>query len=140
MLPSEVEASISYVTVPSNETPYKNAEIGNFLVPDDPRLRISTELKSMREGAGSLGKPEAIPAGEHTIGTLKNSSDDWTLAIYPGTPTTGAAPGMSKLIKLISDYSRSDGRKDHLLIDIVPGDDELDGKAVLTIRFGTMYL
>ena len=47
---------------------------------------------------------------------------------------------MSKVIKLDSMYSSSDGTAEHMLIDITPGHGKFEGKAVLTLHFGAMFL
>ena len=128
-LPTGVEASISYRTVPANEIHATSAQVGSFVTPRAPRLTLSGELS-----AGSL----TIPAGEYTIGVIKNSAEDWTMALYPGRLGRREAPDTSKLIKLDSTYSGSEGTTEHLLIDIAPGHGRLEGRAVLLIEFGSM--
>ncbi len=130
-LPGGVEASISYQTVPANEEHTRNAEVGSFVTPRSPRLALSGELK-----VGSI----TIPAGESIIGVVKNSADDWTLALYPGQLGRGQELDSSKLIKLDSMFSRTEDLIEHLTIDISPGHGRLEGKAVLTINFGTLAL
>ena len=131
VLPGGVEATITYQTVPANEEHTQNAENGSFMTPNSPRLKLSGELKS-----GSM----TIPAGELIIGVVKNSAEDWTLALYPGRIRRGETTDNSKLIKLDSMFFRTTEPIEHLTIDITPGHGRLEGKAVLTINFGTLVL
>jgi hypothetical protein len=126
-----VDATITYQTVPSNEMHAQNAKVGMFVTPRAPRLTLSGELK-----AGAV----TLPAGEYTIGVIKNSDNDWTMALYPGQLARGAEPDMSKMIKLDSLFSSTHGTAEHMLIDITPGHGKHDGKAVLVLHFGTLYL
>lgn len=130
-LPGGVEASISYQTVPANQEHTRNAAVGSFVTPRSPRLALSGELM-----VGST----TIPAGELIIGVVKNGSNDWTLALYPGTLGRGEAPESSKLIKLDSMYFETTDVTEHLTIDITPGHGRHEGKAVLSILFGTLAL
>jgi len=130
-LPSGVEATITYNTTPANEALAKSAAVGTFITPRGPRLTLSAEIKS---GAAT------IPAGDYTIGVIKNSDTDWTMGLYPGRVARGAAPDMGKVIKLESMYSASNGTAPHMLIDISPGAGKFEGKAVLTLHFGSMFL
>jgi len=108
-----------------------NAKVGAFTTPRAPKLTLSGELK-----AGDI----TIPAGEYTIGVIKNSESDWTMALYPGTLARGTEPDMSKVIKLDSMFTTSHGTAEHLTIDITPGHGKQEGKAVLLLQFGTLYL
>ena len=130
-LPSGAEATIAYQTVPSNEAHATGAAVGSFITPRNPSFTLSAEIT-----AGSV----TVPAGEYTIGVIKNGDADWTMALYKGTPPRGAAPDMAQMIKLDSMYSTDEGAAEHLLIDITPGTGEFEGKSVLTLHFGTMYL
>lgn len=130
-LPGDVEASVSFYTVPANETHAQEAETGAFLSPGQPKLEIGMDLK-----AGSV----TIPAGTYTVGAIKNSMDDWTMAFYPGEIARGESPDMSKMIKLDSQYEKTAAKMDHLMVDIVPGHGKFKGKAVFTIWFGSMLL
>lgn len=130
-LPGGVEATISYQTVPGNEMHAENAQIGSFITPRGPRLTLSGELR-----AGSV----SLPAGEYTIGVVKNGASDWTLALYPGRLGRRETPDVSKLIKLDSMFSDSSGKTEHLLVDITPGHGKFEGKAVLTVKFGKLFL
>ena len=47
---------------------------------------------------------------------------------------------MANVIKLDSMYSSNQGDAGHMLIDITPGAGKFEGKAVLTLHFGTMFL
>ena len=129
-LPSGADATISYQTVPANEAHATDATAGSFITPRNPKLTLSAAVTS-----GTVN----VPAGEYTIGVIKNGDNDYTMALYPGTPPRGT-PDMAQMIKLDSMYSASMGTSHHLLIDITPGDGKFEGKAVLTLHFGTMYL
>jgi hypothetical protein len=80
-------------------------------------------------------------SGEITLGsTTKNSDTDWTMALHPGKLSRQDTPDMSKVIKLDSMYSSAEGTAAHMLLDITPGHGKFEGKAVLTLHFGTMFL
>lgn len=130
-LPSGVDLTIAYNTTPANETHATNTPVGAFVTPRGPRITISAELKT-----GTV----TIPAGEYTIGAVKVSDKDWAMALYPGRVARGEKPDESKLIKLESMYSSAAGMADHMLIDISPGHGKLQGRAVLTLHFGTLFL
>jgi hypothetical protein len=130
-LPGGAEAKISYNTTPANETHATNAAVGAFLTPRRPLLSLSAELT-----AGGV----TVPAGDYTIGVIKNGDDDWTLALHPGRLGRGDQPDMAKVIKLESKYSSSAGTAGHMLIDITPGAGQFEGKAVLTLHFGSLFL
>ncbi len=130
-LPGGVEATISYQTVPANEQHTQGAAVGSFLTPRSPGLNLSGELT-----VGSL----TIPAGDLIIGVIKNGAEDWTLALYPGQIGQGQTPDASRFIKLDSVFHRTSDPIEHLTIDITPGHGRLEGKAVLTINFGTLTL
>jgi len=130
-LEGATEATITYATTPANELNAQKVAVGEFVVPRRPMLKLSADLK-----AGST----TLPAGDYTIGVIKNSDTDWTMALYPGTIPRGEKPDMAKLIKLESVYSTGMGKSDHMLIDIEPGSGKLENRAVLTIHFGNMFL
>jgi len=130
-LPSGAEVTIAYNTTPANELRAKEVKVGAFVTPRRPTLKLSTDMKS---GTAT------IPAGEYTIGVIKNSESDWTMALYPGQVARGAEPDASKLIRLDSMYQASSGTADHMLIDITPGHGKFEGKPVLTLHFGSMLL
>jgi len=130
-LPSGVEVTIVYNTTPANELRAKEVKVGAFVTPRRPTLKLSADMK-----AGAV----TIPAGQYTIGVVKNGETDWTMALYPGEVPRGAEPDMSKLVKLDSVYSSSAGTAEHMLIDITPGHGKFEGKAVLTLHFGAMFL
>ena len=130
-LPGGVEATIAYQTVPANEEHTQNAPNGSFVTPRSPRLTLSGDLM-----AGSL----SIPAGEYIIGVVKNSANDWTLALYPGTIGRGETPEDSKLLKLDSMYFTVSEPIEHLTLDFTTGHGRHEGKAVLSINFGTMVV
>jgi hypothetical protein len=62
------------------------------------------------------------------------------MALYPGAVERGATPDPAKVIKLDSAYSTAEGKAEHMLIDITPGGGKFEGKAVLTLHFGSMFL
>ena len=130
-LPGGVKATISYRTTPSNETHAQNAAVGGFVTPRGPRLTLSGAVQ-----AGSV----SLAAGEYTIGVVKNSATDWTLALYPGRVSRGTAPDMTKVIKLDSVFSSARGMAEHLVVDIQPGYGRLAGKTVLSLQFGKLFL
>ena len=130
-LPSGAEATIAYTTVPSNEIHAQNAKVGEFVTPRRPTLKLSAELKN-----GNT----TLPAGEYTIGVIKNAEKDWTLALYPGRLQRADVPDSAKAIRLESLFSADHGTADHMLIDVTPGHGKFEGKAVLTLHFGSLFL
>ena len=131
-LPSGVDATITYNTTPANEIHAAKAAVGTFVTPRRPILKLSGEIK-----AGAV----TVPAGEYTIGVIKNSETDWTMALYPGViPRGGEAVDVAKAIKLESAFSTAQGTAEHMLIDISPGDGKLENRAVLTLHFGHLFL
>jgi hypothetical protein len=130
-LPSGVEVTITYGTTPSNEINAQNAAVGTFVTPRRPMLKLSADVQ-----AGQV----TIPAGEYTIGVIKNADKDWTLALYPGAVARGQQPDMAKVLKLDSALATDAGTAPHMLVDISPGFGKLEGRATLTIHFGTLFL
>ena len=130
-LPQGVEAKISYATTPANETHAENAAVGQFVTPRRPVLELSGEVT-----VGSA----TLAAGEYTIGVIKNAENDWTLALYPGRLGRGDTPDDAKVIRLDSMFSKEKGTAGHMLVDITPGDGKFEGKAVLTLHFGSLFL
>ena len=130
-LPSGAEATISYGTTPANLGRAESAEVGTFVSPRGPKLMLS---------AATMSGSTEIPAGEHTIGVIKNGANDWTMALYKGGLSRGETPDKAKILKLDSMYSSDSGSAEHMLIDITPGHGKFEGKAVLTLHFGTMFL
>jgi hypothetical protein len=130
-LPSGADVTITYNTTPSNETHATNAKVGDFVTPRQPKLKLSAEVKS---GA------QTIPAGEYTIGVIKVSDKDWTMALFPGALARGAAVDMAKVIKLDSMLESGKGTAEHMLVDLTPGHGKFEGKPVLTLHFGTLFL
>jgi hypothetical protein len=130
-LPSGVDATITYNTTPANEMRASEVKVGQFVTPRRPSLKLSADLK-----AGSV----TVPAGDYTIGVVKNSDTDWTMALYKGAIGRDEKPDPAKIIKLESEYSSAAGKAEHMLIDISPGHGKFDGRAVLTLHFGSMFL
>lgn len=126
-----VEATITYNTTPANEAHAREAKVGEFVTPRRPMLKLSAELKS---------DEATVPAGEYTIGVIKNAEKDWTLALYPGQLQRGETPDAAKAIRLDSMFSADQGSAEHMLIDITPGSGRFEGKAVLTLHFGSLFL
>ncbi len=126
-----VEVTITYNTTPANETHAQNAKVGEFITPRRPVLKIGAELKSEKA---------TLPAGEYTIGVIKNGDKDWTLALYPGRIARDQTPDATKAIRLESMFSGDKGTAEHMLIDITPGHGKFEGKAVLTLHFGSLFL
>lgn len=130
-LPSGVDVTISYNTTPSNEALARDAKVGEFVTPRRPTLKVSGELK---------GESVTIPAGEYTIGVVKNGDKDWTMALYPGALARGATPEPGKLLKLESLFESDKGTAEHMLVDVTPGHGKFEGKATLTLHFGGLFL
>jgi hypothetical protein len=130
-LPSGVEASISYNTTPANELRATEAPVGVFVTPRRPVLKLSGALET-----GGV----TVPAGEYTIGVIKNAEKDWTMALYPGVLGRADKPDVAKAIKLESAFASDKGVAEHMLIDITPGAAKLEGRAVLTLHFGSLFL
>jgi hypothetical protein len=130
-LPSGTEATLTYGTTPANEMRAAEVKVGAFVTPRRPMLKLSAELK-----AGAI----TLPAGDYTIGVIKNGESDWTMALYPGALDRAATPDPAKIIKLDSVYSGTQGKAEHMLLDITPGEGKFEGKAVLTLHFGSMFL
>ncbi len=130
-LPSGTEVTLTYGTTPANEMRASEVKVGAFVTPRRPMLKLSAELK-----AGAV----TLPAGEYTIGVIKNGDNDWTMALYPGVLDRAATPDPAKVIKLDSVYSSAQGKAEHMLLDITPGEAKFEGKAVLTLHFGSMFL
>lgn len=130
-LPSGVEASITYNTTPANEVRATEAPVGTFVTPRRPVLKLSGALET-----GTV----TVPAGEYTIGVIKNAEKDWTMALYPGVLGRADKPDVAKAIKLESAFSTGKGVAEHMLIDITPGASKLEGRAVLTLHFGGLFL
>ncbi len=126
-----VELTITYNTTPANEAHAQSAKVGEFVTPRRPVLKLSAELKTEKA---------TLPAGEYTIGVVKNGEKDWTLALYPGRLQRGDVPDSAKAIRLDSMFSADHGTADHMLIDVTPGHGKFEGKAVLTLHFGTLFL
>ena len=130
-LGENVQVTITYNTTPANEAHAQSAKVGEFVTPRRPALKLSAELK-----AGKV----TLPAGEYTIGVIKNADKDWTLALYPGLLQRGATPDSAKAIRLDSIFSADHGTADHMLVDVTPGHGKFEGKAVLTLHFGSLFL
>lgn len=130
-LPSGVEVTIAYQTTPANEMQAQNVKPGEFVSPRRPTLKLSAEIKTEKQ---------TIPAGDYAIGVIKNTEKDWTMALFPGAPARGVPIDMTKLIKLESIFETDKGAAEHMLIDLTPGHSKFEGKAVLTLHFGTLFL
>lgn len=126
-----LEVTITYNTTPANETHAQNAKIGEFVTPRRPVLKLSGELKTEKA---------TLASGEYTIGVVKNAEKDWTLALYPGRLQRGDVPDSAKAIRLDSLFSADKGTAEHMLIDVTPGHGKFEGKAVLTLHFGSLFL
>jgi hypothetical protein len=130
-LPSGVEASITYNTTPSNEVRASEAPVGVFVTPRRPVLKLSAALET-----GTV----TVPAGDYTIGVIKNGEKDWTMALYPGVLAREDKPDVAKAVKLESAFASDRGVADHMLIDVTPGTGGFEGRAVLTLHFGGLFL
>jgi hypothetical protein len=130
-LPPGVEVSITYDTTPANEARAQAAKVGEFVTPRRPVLKLGGELKT--------GK-STLAAGEYTIGVIKINEKDWVMALYPGRLARADTPDTAKAIRLESQFSSAHGTAEHMLIDLTPGEGPLEGKALLTLHFGALYL
>ena len=101
------------------------------MTPRRPVLKLSADLKNEKL---------TLPAGEYTIGVVKNGEADWTLALYAGRLQRDEKPDAAKVIKLESMFETGKGTAEHMLIDVTPGHGKFEGKAVLTLHFGTLFL
>lgn len=128
-LPNKVEASIAYYTVPANMEHVKKVQVGDF-VPSRAVLSLS---------GGTASGSTAIQAGDYTIGAIRNAGD-WTLALYPGKPARGMMPDKSKVIRLDSSFSDSEGTAHHVSFDLAPGHGKLEGKTTVIWHFGNLYV
>jgi hypothetical protein len=131
MLPQNIEATITYNTTPANEVHAQNAKVGEFVTPRRPVLKLSADLK---------GEKRTLAAGEYTIGAIKTGEKDWVLALLPGRIDRTTPPDVSKAIRLDSMFETDKGTAEHMLIDITPGAGKFEGKAVLTLHFGSLFL
>ena len=130
-LPQGAELTITYNTTPANEMRAQGVKVGEFVTPRGPVLKLSAEVKNEKA---------TIPAGEYTIGVIKNGDKDWTLALYPGRVARGQAPEVAKAIRLDSMFEGGKGTAEHMLIDVTPGHGRFEGKAVLTLHFGSLFV
>lgn len=126
----DVEATVSFVTSPTNLEHVKTAAVGAF-TPGAGRLKLSADLT-----VGEL----TLAAGEYRVGTVKNGEDDWTLALYQGQLKRGESADMAKVIKLASWFSKSRGNAAHIYFDITPGQGDMEGKVTLVWHYGPLYL
>jgi hypothetical protein len=130
-LPQGVDATVTYNTTPANEVRAAEAPVGAFVTPRRPLLKLSGALET-----GSV----TVPAGDYTIGVIKNGEKDWTMALHPGALGRADQPDVAKAIKLESVFSSDHGVAEHMLIDVTPGSAKLEGRAVLTLHFGSLFL
>ena len=130
-LPQGAELAITYNTTPANEMRAQAVKVGEFVTPRGPVLKLSAEVKTEKA---------AIPAGEYTIGVIKNGDKDWTLALYPGRLARGQAADVAKAIRLDSMFEGNKGTAEHMLIDVTPGHGRFEGKAVITLHFGSLFV
>jgi len=130
-LPGPVELSVRYSTVPAQEVDTEGAPLGKFLNPRAPILQLSETVSS--------GSTE-IPSGSYTIGLIKKGSGDWTLALHPGRLRQKEVAVTPTIILLNTLSSRSSGRAEHLVMDFNPGTGRFEGKVVLTLHWGTLFL
>ena len=82
-LPGEIQASVSYFTVPGNETHAASTEVGAFVAPGLAKLELS---KPAKVGATT------VATGTYTVGAVKNSADSWSMVLAPGALKVGGAP------------------------------------------------
>ena len=126
-----VEVSLSFFTVPANMEHVAKIGAGEFVSPGFPKFETPSAIT-----AGSA----SIPAGTYTVGVVKKSDSDWQMVLSPGELAFGDSPDMAKLIKLDSTFMKSNDPVGHLVVDIFPGDGKFEGKAVILLGFGTMWV
>jgi len=125
------EATVNFVTVPSNEELARAVQVGAFATPGGARLTLSADVT-----AGD----RTIAAGEYTVGALRKGESDWVLALYPGSVGRGETPDTSKLIHLESAFTADAGTVHHLVVDVEPGSGTLEGRVTLVLHYGSMQL
>ena len=86
-------------------------------------LRLGTFLKLESDGAVTM--PLARLAGDEFAVAIRHLQSD---------------SDVTKAIKLESEFRAAAGPAEHMLIDITPGSGKLEGRAVLTLHFGTLFL
>ena len=126
----DVETKLSFYTSPANPEHVKNAEIGKFST-GSARLSLAGNL--------TVGGT-TIPAGDYTVGAIRNGERDWTMVLLPGKLGYNDTPDVSKVIKLKSEFSSSEGTAGHVDYNISPGHGAMTGRAVLVWRYGSLYL
>ena len=126
-----VEVSLSFFTIPANMEHVAKIADGEFVSPGLPKFETATAIT-----AGSA----TIPAGTYTVGVVKKSDSDWQMVLSPGELAFGDSPDMAKLIELDSSFRKSSEPVAHLVVDIFPGDGKFEGKAVILLGFGTMWV
>jgi hypothetical protein len=126
----EVEVMLSFYTSPANMEHVKNAKVGEFST-GYARLSLSADMT-----AGG----KTISAGEYTVGAIKNGANDWTMVLLPGKLGYQDTPDVSKVIKLESAYSTSEGTAGHVDYNVSPGHGKMEGRATIIWRYGTLYL
>ncbi len=130
-LTEDLEVSLQFFTVPANMTHVAGIETGAFASPGLPKFKTNAAIT-----AGGA----KIPAGTYTVGVIRNGASDWTMALSPGELGFGDSPDMSKLIKLDSSFDGKGADSGHLVVDIFPGDGKFEGKAVILLGFGTLWV
>jgi len=125
-----VEAKLAYFTAPANEKYVADAKVGVF----SAGFGVLTLAGDLTAGDVTL------PAGDYTIGAIKNGDADWTMGLHQGKLGFNDAPDMAKVIKLSSEYTTSNGNAPHIYFDIMPGHGKQEGKATLIWHFGKHYL
>ncbi len=126
-----VEVSLSFFTVPANMEHVAKIGTGEFTSPGLAKFETATAIT-----AGSA----SIPAGTYTVGVVKKSDSDWQMVLSPGELGFGDSPDKAKLIELDSTFMKSNDPVGHLVVDIFPGDGKFEGKAVILLGFGTMWV
>ncbi len=126
-----VEVSLSFFTVPANMEHVAKLGVGEFASPGLPKFETPTAIT-----AGSA----SIPTGKYTVGVVKKSDGDWQMVLSPGELAFGDKPDVAKLIKLDSTFTKSNEPVGHLVVDIFPGDGNFEGKAVILLGFGSMWV
>ena len=124
------EVSVSFFTVPANMSHLEGLKDGQYVSPGRPSLKIGADLK---------GGSATIPAGTYQVGAVKKGAG-WTMVLYPGELGRGEQPDLAKAIKLDSQFNKSSETAEHLVVDIGPGWGKNEGKAVVLLGFGNLWL
>jgi len=130
-LPGGNEITVSYQSTPVQEINLGSAPVNWFLNPWAPLLRVSQDIES--DG-------RRIEKGAYTVGLFKQEDGGWGLALQPGRLVLPRKELSDEMILLKSIFSTARGSSGHLVMDFAPGEGELEGKIVLTVQLGSIFV